>query len=84
MVGGISVAQIREHVQCRLRKDNSIMVAWIPKVCAVLGKTVDLNDPEHGEALGWEVIAVGSTSLDSKWVNERSRDHQNMRKMTDI
>ena len=73
-----------EHIQCKLRKGTAEQTAWIPKHCAVKGRVVDLDDPEHGEALGWTVIDVGTTPLDSKWVNERSRDHQNMRKMTDI
>lgn len=74
-----------QHIQARLRKGQTEMVAWIPLACAVVGKTVDLDDPEHGEALGWEVLETFPASmLDSKWVNERSRDHRNMRKMTDI
>ena len=60
------------------------MVAWIPKHCAIEGSVIDLDDPTNGEALGWTVAEVGSTTLDSKWVAERTRDHLNMRKMTDI
>ena len=61
------------------------MTAWIPESCARQGATVDLDDPEHGEALGWEVIEVyDGVVLDSKWVNERSRDYQKMRGMTDV
>lgn len=78
------MSKVNEHIQCRLRKGTAEMVAWIPKNCAVEGKEVDLDDPENGEAKGWTVIKVGNTTLDSKWVNERSRDHLNHRKMTDI
>jgi len=79
------MARTGNHVQCRLRKDSSYMTAWIPESCARQGATVDLDDPEHGEALGWEVIEVyDGVVLDSKWVNERSRDYQKMRGMTDV
>src|SRR5216684_4321595 len=85
MVGEKLVARTGKHIQCRLRKENTLMVAWIPKSCALLGRTVNLDDPEHGEALGWEVIAVyDGSARDSKWVNERSRDYQKMRGVTDI
>ncbi len=72
------------HVQARLRKGTTHMVAWIPRVCAVEGKIVDLDDPENGEAKGWTVMTVGTIALDSKWIRERSRDHLNQRKMSDI
>jgi hypothetical protein len=73
-----------QHVQCRLRKNNTEMVAWIPKECAIEGKTVDLDDPEQGEAKGWIVLEVGSQSVDSKWIRERSRDAKNWRGVTDV
>jgi hypothetical protein len=61
------------------------MVAWIPRHCAVVGKVVDLDDPENGEAKGWTVAeAFFGTIQDSKWIGERTRDHLNMKKMTDI
>lgn len=78
------MARTGEHVQCKLRKGTAEQVAWIPKSCALLGKVVDLDDPEHGEALEWKVIEVGTMPLDSKWINDRSRDYLLMKKMTDI
>lgn len=64
--------------QCRLRKGEQEQVTWLPTGYATLGEYVRLGDDD-----GWQVIEVGTT-LDSKFVNERSRDHKNMRKMTDI
>lgn len=60
------------------------MTAWIPEATAVKGSIVDLDDPTHGESKGWEVLSVGTTKVDSKWANERSRDHLHMRSMSDI
>lgn len=73
-----------KHVQCRLKKGTTLMTAWIPKAIAVKGGTVDLGDPANGEENGWEVIAVGTYEVDSKWASERSRDHLNQRSMSDI
>ncbi len=73
-----------KHVQCMLRNGPTIMTAWIPKEIAVKGCVVDLSDPENGEAKGWTVVTVGSQALDSKWVNERSRDHLHQRGVSDI
>jgi hypothetical protein len=74
----------KQHIQVKLRKGTTEMVAWIPRDCAIEGKLVDLDDPEHGPTKGWTVINVTTTALDSKWVNERSRDYLNHRKTTDI
>jgi hypothetical protein len=73
-----------QHVQCRLRRDTTEMVAWIPKKVAILDRVVDLDDPENGPTTGWTVATVGSYAVDSKWANERSRDHLNQRRRTDI
>lgn len=73
-----------KHVQCRLRRGHTHMIAWIPKDCAIINRVVDLDDPEEGESKGWTVEAVNEPALSSKWVQERSRDHKNQRGMSDI
>ena len=68
----------KEHTQCLLRKGNTEQISWIPSKFAKVGRILRLKDDD-----GWEVISAGH-SMDSKFINERSRDHKNMRKMTDI
>lgn len=71
------------HVQCRLHKGTAVMVAWIPESCAIVGKTVDLDDPENGEALGW-LVTETMTVMDSDKVREQSRFHKTQREGSDI
>jgi hypothetical protein len=73
-----------QHVQCKLRKGRSEMVAWIPKTVAIVDRVVDLDDPTEGEATGWTVVEVGSYALPSKEVAERARDHKSQRSVSDI
>src|SRR5579863_2124907 len=84
MVGGHKMAKQSGHVQCKLRRGSSEMTAWIPNECALEGRVVDLDDPEHGETKGWTVLSVGSMVLDSDVVRERSRDYLTQRKASDL
>ena len=66
------------HYQCVLRKGDKHQISWIPEKYAKLGKFLKLKEDD-----GWEVIGVGSI-MDSKKVQERTADHKNQRKVSDI
>lgn len=70
--------------QCKLRKGTAHHVAWIEAPLALVGEFVRIK--EDGKwSDGWEVIEVADdTALPATWVRERTQDHKNMKKMTDI
>lgn len=66
---------MKTSTQVRLRKGNIEQVSWIPSKFAVKGKFLKLKEED-----GWEVVEVYNT-MDSKYVNERSRDHKQLQKV---
>lgn len=72
------------HTQCRLQRGNSFTVTWLPSKFAIKGKIVKLKESKVGVWIdGWSVTDVWAT-MDSSYVNERSRDYLNTRKASDI
>ncbi len=70
------------HRQCKLVKGKATTVSWLPEKFAEVDKFVKLK--ENGKwADGWKVDFVG-TRLPSKYVINRSQDHINQRKASDI
>lgn len=68
------MAKNTTHTQCRLRRGNMMMVSWIPSKFAVVDKYLKLRDRETGGWVnGWQVIET-YTTMDSSYINERSRD----------
>ena len=65
--------------QCRLTKDKSMMVCWIPEKYAMKGKILKIKDLEL-----WLVKEVGTTVKSSDEVIERSQDYKRTRKQSDI
>jgi hypothetical protein len=76
---------VTNHVQCLLERATIRQIAWIPDKLAVEGNYVQLNDKEFGWSNGWCVRTVfHDTALDSRWVQDRSRDYTKQRQMSDI
>ena len=86
------------HTQTLLVKNDIFQYAWIPSKYAKVGGYVKLrrrgavvgsdlsaagSSASDGWDNGWKVESAG-TILESSFVNERSQDHKNMRKVTDI
>jgi len=72
------------HTQCTLqKKDGSTQTSWIPSKFANQDKYVQLKKDDGTWDDGWKVIQVGTKML-SKFIQERTQDYKNMRKMTDI
>lgn len=77
------MARVQTHTQCRMRRENSEMVTWIPSRGAIVGKFVEVfSNRYEGLKQVWEVISTGAT-MESTEVNLRSQDHKNMSKATD-
>jgi hypothetical protein len=83
------------HVQCKLQRDivideignytSEFQTSWIPEEYAHFGNRIKLKD-ENGEwEEGWFVYNADiEHKLESKYVNERSRDYKRTRKASDI
>lgn len=71
------------HTQALLQKENSFQTAWIPSEFAVPGRYLKLRSRGECWDNGWIVVNAG-TILDTTFVNERTQDYKNMRRMTDI
>lgn len=77
-----------DHTQCRLEKMLSpdhlrIQMAWIPNQFAIVGNYVRLKQSDGSWDNGW-LIAETFTTLDSAYVNERSRDFTRQREASDL
>ena len=72
------------YTQCKLKKDNSYQMSWIPSQFAKVGKVLKLRDEGTGEwDNGWVVEAAYSTRT-WKEVNAASQLHKHQRKASDI
>jgi hypothetical protein len=71
------------YTQCRLVKNGSTQVSWIPSTFAQPGRIVDLKE-DGMWTKGWEVLEVFPGTQPNKVVEDRARDHINHRKATDI
>lgn len=76
--------------QCRLRRGDEVYTAWIETTFAKVGQIVSVLDEllggpidPKGYSAGWVVEEVFTTRPE-KEVLERSRDHKNTRKASDI
>ena len=74
---------MKTHTQCRLRRDGSTQVAWIPTEHATVGAILRIKEGAVWEE-GWEVVEAYDLALPSAVVEERSRDYRKHRKATDI
>lgn len=68
--------------QCLLEKDTYFHTAWIPIKFAIKGKYIKIKYNNLWDD-GWKVLECYST-MDSKYVQERSEDYKNQRKQSDI
>ena len=51
--------------QCRLTKNGSFLVEWLPEQFAVVGKTLKLrNDKDDAWDNGWLVTGAGKNKVD--------------------
>lgn len=67
------------HTQCTLIKGSQRYTCWLPSKYAIVNNYVKIKDED-----GWLVFSVGDTQLDSKYVEERSRDYRTQREGSDI
>lgn len=58
--------------QCRMRKNNSIVVSWIPSKFAKVGNTVGLKHGEQWDE-GWKVLSVGSMISEKRLQEQEKR-----------
>lgn len=69
--------------QCILEKRNKQQSAWIDVEKADKNKFVDLKINDTLDK-NWKIKSVSDVVFSKSWINERSQDHKNMKKMTDI
>ena len=72
------------YLQCKLRKDNSETVSWIPEKHAFQNHIVKLKQDDGTWDDGWKVVDVWSVALEESVMNKRSRDHTKQREASDI
>ena len=76
------------HYQCSLERvdgaNKVFTTSWLPEKFAKCGKYLELQNQKGEWINGWKVTGVSGSGLDSKFVQERTQDWKNMRKMTDI
>jgi len=58
--------------QCRLRKENSIVVSWIPSTFAKVGKIVGLKEGDTWNE-GWKVLSVGGAMTEQRLKEQEHR-----------
>lgn len=80
---------VDRHYQCsleRLEKDGTktFTTSWLPEKFARFGQYLELKNAKGEWVNGWKVTGVSGSGQESKWINERSQDYKNMRKVTDI
>ena len=73
-----------KYYQCKLMRPHImygelLTTSWLPEKYAKKGTIVKLKDVD-----GWEVMDVGSLGMEEEQVRERSQDHKNTRKASDI
>jgi hypothetical protein len=71
------------HIQCKLRRGNTVQTTWIPSKIAVVGNIVNLKEADGSWDDGWEVLET-YTGLEWAVLNERSQDYKRTRKASDI
>lgn len=69
--------------QCILEKGNKTQVAWIDVKKTDKDRFVDLKIDDTLDK-NWKIKSVSEVSFSKSWINKRSQDHKNMKKMTDI
>lgn len=69
--------------QCQLVRGATHQITWLPERYAVVGRYVKLKEGDVWDD-GWQVTSVGDQRQEESFVNARSQDYKNMKKMTDI
>lgn len=69
--------------QCQISKGPVHQVAWLDVKPSDQGRFVNLKTGSQDDN-DWKIDRVSEIQFSDKWINERSRDFKNMRKMTDI
>jgi hypothetical protein len=67
------------YTQCKLVREGSTQVSWIPSRGAILGKFVEVK-PENDR---WEVTEIYGTQPEAT-IRDNERNHVNHRKATDV
>ena len=76
--------EVSFYCQCKLRKENSEQVAWIPQCFANVGQTVKIKDKTSGAwDDGW-LVEFASEPLNAEAVERNERDYRKQRKASDI
>jgi len=75
--------------QCSLelvtKDDKMTTTSWLPEKFAIKDKYVQLKNRETGEWVnGWRITLVGTKRKTEEEVIESSKDHENMKKRTDV
>lgn len=70
---------MRYHRQSLVCKDHICKMVWIPSNLAVEGTHVRLLDSD-----GWLIKKVYPTKMESRFIEERARDHRTQRTVSDI
>ena len=67
------------YKQCRLTKDKTSEIVYLPENLAVLNKIVEV----HGED-GWRVTSVGMQRVKESYLQDHERDYLKQREASDI
>jgi len=75
--------------QCSLelvtKDDKMTTTSWLPEKFAIKDKYVQLKNRETGEWVnGWRITLVRTKRKTEEEVIESSKDHENMKKRTDV
>ena len=83
----MSAKHSEQYTQCRFQRPTGNGVqettSWIPSRFAVVGRYVKLRLPNKEWVDGWKVISRGATASREE-TRERSQDHKNQRKASDV
>ena len=72
-------------LELAIKDDKMTTTSWLPEKFAIKDKYVELKNRETGEWVnGWQVILVGGERKTEEEVIRSSKDHENMKKCTDV
>jgi len=67
------------YKQCKLTRNTTSEVAWIPERFAVVGKYLEIQDDN-----GWQVSSVSNHRVDGVYLKEHERNYLTQRAASDI
>ena len=72
------------HFSTKTENGTKEHVAWIPERLARVGGVVYFGNKSDNPDTLWEVISVGDTKKDGKYLSDHERDYKTQRQASDI